>query len=274
MDKSVLSVNKHEFLKFQNFIERKIGIKFQSNKKSLLESRLSSHIIKLGLNSFDDYYYYLINENEDEYDYFIDRITTHTTHFFRESYHFDFLINKGIDIINNYFNKPKINVLSLGVSTGEELYTLAMIFERLKKLNAVRDYEIHGADVSRLALLKAKKGIFKAESIDNIPENYRSGFKKYNDIIVADDKIRYNLRFFLLNACKRKQKFPDKYHIVFCRNIFIYFKKELQQNILDNILSVLLNGGLLFTGHTESLFGFKHNFKKVGTSVYREVAVD
>ena len=273
MNQNSLNVSKEEFLKFQNFIEKKIGIKFQRNKKSLLESRLSSHIIKLGMKSFEEYYNYLINDNEEEYDYFIDKITTHTTNFFRENSHFNFIINKGINIINDYFSKPKIKILSLGVSTGEEIYTLAMIFARLKKLNEITDYEIHGADVSKIALLKAKKGVYKTESLSDIPQKYKNSFKKFNNIIIADEIIRYNLRFFLLNACKRNQKFPDKYHIVFCRNIFIYFKNGLQQNILDNILSALLNGGLLFTGHTESLFGFKHNLKKIGTSVYRREKV-
>ena len=273
MNQNSLSVSKEEFLKFQNFIEKKIGIKFQQNKKSLLESRLSSHIIKLGMKSFEEYYNYLINDNEEEYDYFIDKITTHTTNFFREKSHFNFIINRGINIINEYYNKPKIKILSLGVSTGEEIYTLAMIFARLKKLNEITDYEIHGADVSKIALLKAKKGVYKTESLEDIPQKYQNSFKKFNNLIIADEIIRYNIRFFLLNACKRNQKFPDKYHIVFCRNIFIYFKNELQQNILDNVLSALLNGGLLFTGHTESLFGFKHNLKKIETSVYRSEKV-
>jgi chemotaxis protein methyltransferase CheR len=273
MIQNSLNVSKEEFLKFQNFIEKKIGIKFPQNKKSLLESRLSSHIVKLGMKSFEEYYNYLNNNNQKEYDYFIDKITTHTTNFFREKNHFNFIIDKGINIINEYFNNPKIKVLSLGTSTGEEIYTLAMIFARLKKMNEVTDYEIHGADVSKIALLKAKKGVFKTESLKDIPEEYQNGFKKYNNLIIANKIIRYNLRFFLLNACKRDQNFPDEYHIVFCRNIFIYFKNELQQNILDNIFSALLDGGLLFTGHTESLFGFNHNLKKIGTSVYRNEKV-
>jgi chemotaxis protein methyltransferase CheR len=274
MYKDSLRVKKNEFSKFQDFIEKKIGIKFQINKKSLLENRLSSHILKLGLNSFSEYFDYLVNENGKEFDYFIDKITTHTTHFFRESFHFDYLIEKGIHLINEHFNNPKIKILSLGVSTGEELYTLAMIFANLKKMKVIEDYEIHGADVSKIALLKAKKGVFKLESIKNIPEKYRNSFNISNNNIVANDIIRYNLRFFLLNACKKNQKFPDKYHIIFCRNILIYFKKEFQQNIIDNILSVLLKGGLLITGHTESLFGFKHNLKKIVTTVYQEVIND
>jgi len=274
MFKGVLQVKPDEFKRFRDLIEKKIGINFPETKKSLLESRLASHIVKLGFDSFEKYYKYLKNTDDiEEFDYFIDRITTHTTHFFRENSHFDFLINNGLKLINDHFNRPVIKILSLGASTGEEIYTLALIMYFHKKNGLVRDYEIHGADISKNALLKAKEGVFNKNQLNNIPKKYHNCFKITGETIKAKEILKNNLRFFLLNACKVDQKFPDVYHIIFCRNILIYFSKPLQQNIINNIILILNNGGLLFTGQSESLYGFTHNLKKIGSAIYQKIIV-
>lgn len=270
MYRGILEVTPEEFKKFQKLIKNKVGINFPDTKKRLLESRLSSHITKLGLKSFNEYYNYLQTSTEEEYEFFVDKITTHTTHFFRENFHFDFLIQKGIKIINSQFKNKEIKVLSLGASTGEELYSLSLLFQEQKRNGIINRYQIHGADISKKALLKAKEGTFNIEQLNNIPKRYHPYFKINDNKIIVKEILKSNLKFFLLNASNEFQKFPDKYHIIFCRNTFIYFTKPLQQNIINNIISILHNGGLLFTGQSESLYSLEHSLKKIGSAVYQK----
>jgi chemotaxis protein methyltransferase CheR len=264
-----LKANAKEFDLFSEYIEKKIGIKFPVAKKSLLESRFSGRIINLGLNSFSEYYEYLANNNDDEYDFFVDKITTHTTNFFREITHFNFLIEKGIDLINKTFDFPTIKIFSNGTSTGEEMYSISMIFSEQKKFNRINDYSVSGADISKFALLKAKEGIFKKDSIHQIPKKYRAYFIKNEDSIQARDILKNNMKFYVLNGCKKNQIFPDRYHIIFCRNMLIYFPNQMQQNIIDNLARILLPGGLIIIGLSETFQGINHGFKKIESTIYR-----
>ncbi len=266
-----IRASKEEFEKFQNFIQDRIGLKFPETKKSLLESRLSTHIGKLGFRTFDEYFRYIesISETDDEIDYLVDKITTHTTSFFRENRHFDFLESKGLDILLKNFGKTRLKIMCLGASTGEEMYTLAMVFETHKRNGKIDGYTIDGADISRFALLKAKEGVFKSDHLESIPERYIKYFDVKNNKIYAKQIIKDNLRFFLLNIAKPKQKFPERYHIVFCRNTLIYFNKELQQNVINNVDRILVKGGLYFMGHSESLHGLNHNFTRVEPTIYQ-----
>jgi len=260
-----------EFAKFQEFIQTKIGIKFPETKKTLLESRLSSHITKLGFQSFGDYLDFVYNQPElsDEMDFLVDKITTHTTSFFRENNHFTFLLEKGLDhLIEKFGARTKFKIMSLGSSTGEEMYTLAMIFADLKKNGKIEDYQVDAADVSKYALLKAKEGVFKIDHLDSIPNVYRGYFDVKDNKLFAKSVLKHNLRFFILNICKVEQKFPDYYHIVFCRNTLIYFSKPLQQNVIDNVGKILLKDGMFFMGHSESMYGLTHKFERLGPTIY------
>ncbi len=265
-----MKINQDEFNKFQSFIEKKIGIKFPQTKKSLLESRITNHIIKSGFTSFEEYYQYLLSKkNTEEYEYFIDKITTHTTYFFREIQHFDFIIDRGIDLINKHFNKPFIKILSVGASTGEEMYSLALIFEEQKKFNKISGYGIDGFDISKKSLLKAKNGIFHKSNLENIPKRFKVFFKTNQDTIEAKEILKKKLKFFVLNVSNDNQKFPDKYHLILCRNILIYFTPLIQQKIINNLLTILLNGGFFITGTSESLHSLNHNLKKIQPNIYK-----
>jgi chemotaxis protein methyltransferase CheR len=269
---TILRISDEEFGQFRDFIEVNIGIKFPAAKKSLIESRLSSHILKNGFENFHKYFQYLMQAGDsDELDYFVDKITTHTTHFFREDVHFDFLLGEGASIMKSLFRNQKIKILSLGSSTGEEMYTLAMVFHELRNKEIVMDYTIHAADISRYALMKAKQGRYKRDHLKSIPARYKSLFTVTDDHIEVKSELKRNLRFFILNATAESQVFPDVYHIVFCRNMLIYFSRPLQQNVIDNVSRYLVPKGMLYIGHSESLHNLKHSFVRIGPTIYQGV---
>jgi len=267
-----LRVTEEEFTKFQGFIQSRIGLKFPETKKSLLESRLSVHITRLGFGSFGEYFDFLETQPDlsDEIEFVIDKITTHTTSFFREDHHFKFLVDSGIGIIQKVFGQgTTIKFASLGSSTGEEMYTISMILYPLKKSGRIKDYSIDAFDISKYALLSAKEGRFRLETQSSIPPQYQDLFKVVDNKLIANQAIKNNMRFFMSNIAKKNQKFPDRYHIAFCRNTLIYFNKMLQQNVIDNIANILLPGGLYFMGHSESLHGLVQDFKRVEPTIYQ-----
>jgi len=270
MSSNIITVSDDEFYKFQDFIEKKIGIKFPEAKKSLLESRLALHIKKRGFDSFGDYFIHISTGSDaEEFNFFVDKVTTHTTYFFREKEQFDYLISEGITLINKIFSSPSmIKVMSLGSSTGEEMYTLGMIFSELCNSGTMSAFEIHAADVSKKALLQAKTGKFDLKHYESLESKYKKYFKVNNDFIESKTNLKKSLRFFLLNGAKANQDFPDKYHVIFCRNTLIYFNKKMQQNFIDNIYNNLLPGGFMFLGHSESLNGIDHKFKRVKSSTF------
>ncbi len=272
MNHGPLRVTDKEFERFQNFIQSKIGLKFPETKKSLLESRMSSHITRLGFESYGDYFDFLETQSEfsEEVEFVIDKITTHTTSFFREDHHFNFLVNGGVDMIQKIFGPSTvIKFASLGSSTGEEMYTISMILYPLKKSGKIKDYSIDAFDISKHALLSAKEGRFRPETQTSIPPQYQKFFHIEENRLIADPALKNNMRFFMSNIAKKGQRFPDTYHIVFCRNTLIYFNKALQQNVIDNITNILMPGGLYFMGHSESLHGLTHNFKRVEPTIYQ-----
>jgi len=271
LNQGQLKVTEEEFEKFQKFIQAKIGLKFPENKKTLLESRLSVHISRLGFESYGEYFDFLETQSEfsEEIEFVIDKITTHTTSFFREDHHFNFLTSQGIDIIQKNFGKSTvIKFASLGSSTGEEMYTISMVLYPLKKNGKIKDYSIDAFDISKYALLNAKEGRFRLETQSSIPTQFQNLFKVADNKLLADQALKNNMKFFMSNIAKKNQRFPDNYHIVFCRNTLIYFNKTLQQNVIDNIANILLPGGLYFMGHSESLNGLTHNFKRVEPTIY------
>ena len=240
-----------------------------------MESRLGPHLRKLGFKNFEDYLNFtLSSEGRDEFEYFITRITTHTTSFFREDSHFTYLFNHGINLLLRQFNPSCLNCMSLGASTGEEAYSLALVFMKYADLHKGFNFEIDLSDISSCSLKKAKNGEFKLSQLSQIPKLYLPYIQKNNTWFTFIPAIKQRMSFFKLNICNPQQRFPRTYHIVFCRNTLIYFSKEKQQIIMQNIERILKDGGLLFLGHSETLQNIKCNLKKIRPTVYQKEIVD
>lgn len=169
------------------------------------------------------------------------------------------------------FNTTNIHCMSLGASTGEEAYSLAMTLMKYTELNPGIDFQIDLSDISIDSLKKAKTGEFKLIQLNQIPKYYFHYLIKNSDSFTFIPAIKQRLKFFKLNICNPEQKFPGNYHLLFCRNTLIYFPRERQQIILQNIERIIKDGGLLLLGHSETLQRICHNLKKIGPTVYQKV---
>src|SRR6187549_26616 len=127
------TINPKQFDFLANYLSSKYGLNIPVEKKVLLESRLISRLNILGINTIEEYLNYVFKSKDghEEYQVFVEQITTHKTFFFRENYQFEFLKRILPDYLKSSSNR-QLNIWSAGCSTGEEVYTLGMVLQEKK----------------------------------------------------------------------------------------------------------------------------------------------
>jgi len=277
-----LVLTSKEFQQLGSFIQDSVGIKMPPEKKAMLEGRLRKRLRSLSMDSFSQYIDYLFSKEgfEEEIIHMIDVVTTNKTEFFRESAHFDFLASHVLPRLVTGQGSgigQQLVAWSAGCSTGEEAYSLAMLFEEFKSkfpgLNF--SYRILATDVSTRVLNIGSKAIYDEEKVEPIPMGLR---KKYllrskdplRQVIRIAPHIREHVKFRRLNFLEDDFGFREKLDIIFCRNVIIYFEKELQDRILKKIVQYLKSGGYLFIGHSETLIDIDLPLKMEAPTIYRK----
>ncbi|MDQ2084910.1 protein-glutamate O-methyltransferase CheR [Herbivorax sp. ANBcel31] len=258
------------FLKYRNFIYDKFGINISQDKKEMLQSKLLKLIVKSRCESYEEYFRILTQGYDKESLFeFSNEITVNKTDFFRENNHFefiksseDFIIDKNKRIRRN----NEIRVWSAGCSTGEEAYTLSIVL--LEHFLQGLNIKILGTDINSNVLKQAIEGVYSSTIKNNIDKYYLlKYFKKCERGWKASETIRRLVTFRLFNLM---DDFPFKksFDLIFCRNVMIYFDSKVQQRLIDKFYDVLVPGGILFIGHSESLTGKKHKFQYLKPTIY------
>jgi chemotaxis protein methyltransferase CheR len=189
----------------------------------------------------------------------IDTVTTNKTDFFRESSHFDFLTQHALpELCEGYSGYKEMNVWSAGCSSGEEVYTLAMVLNEFTEKVSGIDYRVTGTDISLTMLAKAAEAVYTEERIADIPMWLR---KKY--LLRSKDRMKQTIRinagiraktdFNRLNLMDEKYEMHNNFDIIFCRNVLIYFDKPTQCMVINKLAERLKPGGYLFLGHAETV---------------------
>lgn len=204
----------------------------------------------------------------------INVLTTNHTYFMRESVHFDFMKNEVLPYLKAKAESTKdLRIWSAASSTGEEPYTLAMVlmdFFRLEQGNW--DTRILATDISTRVLEHAVKGVYLKEDLEALPDNWKRRYftAKGNEEYEAKEELKRQVffrRFNLMDPFPFKRKF----HVVFLRNVMIYFQDDVKYRLVNKIYDHMEPGGYLFIGTTESLDKAKMRFQYVQPSIYRKV---
>lgn len=275
-------LSQKEYELFKNLVFEQTGISLGEKKKELVKTRLGKRLRATGIPTFKDYYNYVTsseNGGNDELISLIDAISTNKTSFFRENEHFIFLREAVIpEILSNSkkSGKKKIRVWSAGCSSGEEPYTLAIVFhENIKNLSAW-DFKILATDISTRMLENASAGVYRMETIQDVPlalrrAHFQSGYRE----MIGQCKVKKHLRdliiFRRLNLMMPAYPFKGLFDFIFCRNVIIYFNKKTQAELMMKYHRYLKPGGYLFLGHSEGLTGISSGLKYVKPSVYQKV---
>ncbi len=225
----------------------------------------------LGIDSFRNYLRYIKEDRtSQELHVMIDSLTTNKTSFFREKQHFDYMRTQIIPELKK--RATGVRLWSAGCSSGEEPYSIAMLLcEEWPQIEnfAVR---ILATDISTKILAKARAGEYERENLQDVPPGYlpkyfnqtRTGASR---TYVVRDGIKKMVHFARLNLM---DEWPMKgpFDVIFCRNVMIYFDGATQARLIQRFRDLLITGGHLLVGHSESLVANSCGFKYIQPATY------
>src|SRR6476619_7604511 len=239
-------------------------IRLGADKQTLLANRLQKRLRMLGLKSYDDYCAVLESpEGSKEIEELVDLISTNHTKFFREPDHFSFLVNRALPALipRLVSARSPLRLWSEAASSGEEPYTMAIVVAEHLRAYPPLEWQITASDISRRMLAHAQQGIYRMDAVQTVPsELLKRYFQK--GIGVRTGTWRINL-FHAAYPVARKQ------HVIFCRNVMIYFDPSSRAIVVQRLTQHLSQGGYLVVGHSESLLGTRNCLQPVRQGIYQ-----
>ena len=257
-----------DFERVQKMIYARAGISLNNSKQDMVYSRLARRLRATGINNFKDYLVLLENGSEDEWEAFVNSLTTNLTSFFREPHHFPLLAEHAL----KQAIRHRISLWCTASSTGEEPYSMAMTL-----VDAFGSFtppvSIIASDVDTNVLAKAESGIYPMErvqklSADSVKRFFFKGTGAQAGLVRVKPELRALITFRQINLLENDWPIRGPLDAIFCRNVMIYFDKETQLKILERFAPLLQPEGVLFAGHSESFHNAGHVFKLRGKTVY------
>ncbi len=262
-------ISLEDFNLIREYIKEIAGINISEDKMLLVSSRLTKHMASLGFNSFHEYYTYIRNNaSPEERNVFVDKLTTNHTYFMREKEHF----TRFEEICRNQrlSNNRDFRVWCAASSSGEEPYTLAYILYGVFGVD--KAHRLLATDISNKMLYEAYKGVYDEKQVEVLPkEVILKYFDKKDGNYEVKDFVKNLVTFRKFNLINEKYNFKKKFHVIFCRNVLIYFDTKTKQKIIKNMEDSLEVGGYLFISQSESLVGLNTKLQWVEPSVYKKV---
>lgn len=269
-----------EFRLINEFVAEEFGLILDESRAGFLAAKLVPRLAELRLESYSDYYTHLKFSPHfcEEHKRLLSLITNNETYFFREEAQLRVLAAHVLPELKERKSKSrdkKIRILSAGCSSGEEVYTLAMIL--LESCHFLWDWDIRitGMDVDTEMIARAKSGIYRGRAFQATPEQYMGRyFSRLDDGFQVKNSLR-SITSFKVGNLLRLDSFEDddQADIIFCRNVFIYFSEETTKKIVENFASLLRQDGHLFLGHSESISRVTSRYLQLrypGAIVYRK----
>ncbi|PPK52520.1 CheR-type MCP methyltransferase [Marinobacter persicus] len=245
-----------QFQQWQKLLEHRTGITLSEERRSFLETNLSIRMREIGFSSYQDYYEHIVSGPEAirEWSVLVDRLTVQETRFFRDPDAFRLVADYVLTRPRERFRKGPLEAWSVGCSTGEEPYTLAITLnECMSQLGLQPLFGVTGSDISQPALIKAQKGRFSARSLQGMDEDLRARYFRPAERNTVDivDSLRERVCFARLNVLNLDRVPMQGVNIIFCQNLLIYFRRWRRREIVRKLAGYLAPGGLLVLGQGE-----------------------
>jgi chemotaxis protein methyltransferase CheR len=262
------SFTRTDFEQVKRLIYDHAGINLSDSKMDMVYSRLGRRLRARGLTTFRDYLDLVGSGDSEEWESFVNSLTTNLTDFFRESHHFPVLAEHLLTVRE----RQPLNIWCSASSTGEEPYSLAMTaVETFGSLSP--PVRILATDLDTNVLEKARRGIYSLDRLQKVsPERQRKffllGTGKNAGSARVKESLRHLITFRQLNLLDENWPIRGPFEALFCRNVMIYFDKATQRKILEKFLPLMRSDSLLFMGHSEGLHHVADLFKINGRTVY------
>jgi chemotaxis protein methyltransferase CheR len=265
---SVRPLAPQEFEQIRQLAYRSFGLDLKTGKEELVSARLRKLVRGGGFHSYQDYYRSIVQDRTGvSLLAMIDALATNHTSFLREADHFQFLRD---EVLPGLGTRDPIEVWSAACSTGEEVWTLAMVLHEALPQRRVR---ITASDISNKALSFAQRAVYPVERCHGVSAAWLSRY------FAADGRppvsyqiapaLRAEVAFRRVNLVE-SYSWPHPFPVIFCRNVMIYFDRQTQERVIAGLSQHLEPGGYLFVGHAESLTRVSHSLEYVRPAVYRK----
>lgn len=261
-----------EFVRLRDFMYNKFGINLKE-KRPLVESRLQTALTQQGYNSFSEFLDHMEHDTSGEdLSLVVTKMTTNFTYFYREEDHYNILGNEILPNILPRIHDGNLNIWSAGCSSGEEPYTLAMYLDSYlgpKKRNL--DARILATDISDRVMGIAREAVYDADHMTRMPPSWKKNY--FNELddgrFQVKPQIQKEIIFRKFNLMEPVFRFKKKFHVIFCRNVMIYFDDETRTQLAKRFHDALVPGGYLVIGMSETLFHNEKQFEYLHSSTYK-----
>ncbi|MEZ4483671.1 MAG: protein-glutamate O-methyltransferase CheR [Syntrophotaleaceae bacterium] len=274
---ALMPISDEEFELLRGLIHQRFGINLTDQKKSLLVGRMQKLLRKAGYANFKAYYEDLQDDqSEQKLSELVDRISTNHTYFNRERTHFDYFSQTALPAVVQRLRQAgekDLRIWCAGCSSGEEAYMLLMLLQEFFGSEYSQwNCGLLATDISSRVLEVAGKGVYPEDKIQALPQHLRNKYVRAagDGHYAFSDTLRKEAVFRRFNLMNERFPFKKPFHIIFCRNVMIYFDAPTRLNLVNKFHQFMCPGGYLFIGHSETLGRQQNLFKYLVPAVYQK----
>lgn len=269
----MVQMSDQEFITLTKFIKDHYGINL-AKKRVLIEGRMSSVLRSRNIPNFKAYLDILFNDKTGaEMTTLLNKLTTNHTYFLRENEHFNYLAQEALPYLERaHGNDHSLRIWSAGCSSGQEPYTIAMALnEYFGTRRSLWKVQLLATDISVNVLTKACNGIYEAESLNDVPQPWKTKYFKRlpNGSFQVTDAIRKSVDFRTLNLMD-PFRFRKPFDIIFCRNVMIYFDGPTKEKLVNKFYDWSTDGGFFFIGHSENINKDTTRYRFIKPAIYQK----
>jgi type IV pilus assembly protein PilK len=250
---SVPPLSDAHFALWSKLLEERAGIYLSEQQRVFLQTQVSMRMRELGYSDYGDYYSRVVDGVAGlvEWALLVDRLVVNETSFFRHRPSIDFVGRQLVDYLQKVSGNTSFDLWSVGCSSGEEPYSLAMVMnDAYQGAGLEPRYAITGTDISRAALGVARAGVYSARKLRLVDEHFRQRYF----VPVADNQfqisslLRDRICFNQGNVLNINEMPIIQVDVIFCQNLLVYFRRWLREQILNAFVARLKPGGILVIG--------------------------
>nr|HMN68724.1 protein-glutamate O-methyltransferase CheR [Bdellovibrionales bacterium] len=243
-------------------------------RQDSLISNVERRMQDLGLPNLAAYLQY-VEKNPGEVKNLVSALTIHTTSWFRENPHF-VAFQK---ILLEALNKDEVfKVWCAACSTGEEVYSFALLLEEFRRVHPKFDYEVYGTDIDSVSIAVAERAIYQKKHMGFHVIRYKNhileGSGKTEDFFTLSKEIRDRCTFYVNDLRSAVLQTDGPFHVCICRNVLIYFSPTTVGRVISNLLMNVRGDGYLMLGHSEAINGAEFGISQLGHSVYTKKNIE
>ncbi|MBI1423528.1 MAG: protein-glutamate O-methyltransferase CheR [Gammaproteobacteria bacterium] len=248
-----------QFQQWVALLESRTGITLPATRKTFLVTNLHTRMRELGMTDYQRYYEMVTAgaRGQIEWEILVDRLTVHETRFYRDMHALDLIRENYLTpLLEQSADKTyTVNAWSVGCATGEEPYTLAMMMEQLFEHHPNLYYGIVASDISRASLKTGSEAVYHKRRVKNVPPGIAGRYLETVDAehVRVKESLRHKVCFTHANLLNLESQPVGAMDIILCQNVLIYFRHEIRDRILLQLVTKLKPNGLLVLGAGEVL---------------------